>query len=92
MLRAIHLARWSPSAFPHPWRRASSASSSTAPASRINAGAKPVGRKTPWLDFVVPSNMLIVHQKEEGEALLLGVVPPWGRPSPSSSPSTPSRT
>lgn len=78
-LRAVHLARWSPSAFPHPLETRDFREFIHGPSFQgINAGAKPVGRKTPWLDFVMPSNMLIVYQKEGGEALLLGVVPPMG--------------
>jgi len=44
----------------------------------INSGVKCVGRKTPWLDFVARSSMLTVYQREEGDALLLGVLPPLG--------------
>lgn len=44
----------------------------------INSGVKCVGRKTPWLDFAAPSSMLTVYQREGGDALLLGVLPPLG--------------
>ncbi|MHB8995497.1 MAG: glycoside hydrolase family 36 protein [Armatimonadota bacterium] len=44
----------------------------------LATGVKGVGRKAFGLDFVVPSGLLTVYQQEEGEALLLGVLPPVG--------------
>ncbi|NQU41738.1 alpha-galactosidase [bacterium] len=42
----------------------------------MRAGAKKVGRPTPFLDGVSPSAMVTIYQQEKGPALLLGILPP----------------
>ncbi len=79
MLRTVTFARWAPGAFESPlptaeFRELVHGGSFLA----LNAGVRPVGRKTPWLDHVVPSAMFTVYQREGGAALLLGVLPPLG--------------
>ncbi|MBI3944365.1 MAG: alpha-galactosidase, partial [Armatimonadetes bacterium] len=78
-LRTVHFGRWAPEAFERAlpvgdFRELVHGASFNA----VAGGAKPVGRKTPWLDFVAPSGLLTVYQREEGEALLLGSLPPVG--------------
>ena len=41
-------------------------------------GVTCVGRKTNWLDFAAPSSMFTVYAHEDGEALLVGILPPIG--------------
>ncbi len=43
-----------------------------------NAGVKPVGRKTGFLDFTPVSGLFTVYARHDGGALLLGVLPPLG--------------
>ncbi len=43
---------------------------------RMASGVKPVGRKTPFLDFTAASNIVIAYQRDDGGALLLAVLPP----------------
>ena len=77
-LDTVHFARWTPESF--------SPKLDTAPFRELilgtvqgaNSGVKCVGRKAPFLDFVAPSSMLAVYQEEDGDALLLGVLPPVG--------------
>jgi len=42
----------------------------------IHGGAKGVGRQVPGLDFVQPSSIYTVYQREDGPAMLLGILPP----------------
>ncbi|NUQ00433.1 MAG: alpha-galactosidase [Armatimonadetes bacterium] len=79
-LGVVTFGRWSPAAFPQPlwtWRFTECIHGPSF--SGIYAGAKQVGRKTPALDHVPVSSLFIAYQEEEGEALLLGVVPPLGQ-------------
>ena len=78
-LSRVVFARWAPSSFApelntSEFRELIHGGSFNSMAS----GVKCVGRKTPWLDFAPPSNMLTVYQREGGGALLLGVVPSMG--------------
>ncbi|MEN6304793.1 MAG: glycoside hydrolase family 36 protein [Armatimonadia bacterium] len=78
-LRTVHFGRFCPAAFSpalQTWRFRElihGASFET-----LATGVKGVGRKAFGLDFVVPSGILTVYQQEDGEALLLGVLPPVG--------------
>ena len=78
-LRTVHLGRFSPAAFApalQTWRFRElihGASFET-----LATGVKGVGRKGFALDFVAPSGLLTVYQQEDGEALLLGALPPLG--------------
>jgi len=44
----------------------------------IASGVKPVGRQQGRMDFRAPGNMLGVYQRDDGAAVLLGVLPPLG--------------
>ncbi len=46
--------------------------------SALDAGVKGVGRQQGRLDFRASSNLLGVYQRDDGQALLLGVLPPLG--------------
>ncbi|MDH7571383.1 MAG: hypothetical protein QHJ73_17540, partial [Armatimonadota bacterium] len=78
-LSVVCFGRWNPSAFSPPlntWEFRELVQGTSF--SSIYAGVKGVGRKAPAMDFVAPSSMLTVYQREEGGALLLGVLPPVG--------------
>ena len=78
-LGAVHFGRFCPAAFSpalQTWRFRElihGASFET-----LATGVKGVGRKGLGLDFVAFSGLLTVYQQEEGEALLLGALPPSG--------------
>jgi hypothetical protein len=78
-LRTVHFGRFSPTAFSpalEAWQYRElihGASFDSLP-----TGVKIVGRKGFGLDFVVPGGMLTVYQHEDGQALLVGVLPPIG--------------
>ena len=44
----------------------------------MSCGVKVVGRKTHWVDHAAPSSMVAVYQRDDGQALLLGVLPELG--------------
>ena len=79
MLRTVHFARWRPEDFAPrlevaEFRELIHGGSFMG----MSSGVKCVGRKGLGLDFVTPSSMLTVYQREAGQARLLGVLPPVG--------------
>lgn len=71
--------KWSPDAF-CPSLDTAEYRELTHGASFLNnaCGVTCVGRKTNWVDFVAPSSMFTVYGHKDGEALLVGVLPPIG--------------
>ena len=78
-LDTVHFARWRPQAFSPPlptesFRELLHGGSF----GNLASGVKCVGRKTAGLDAVASSSVLTVYQRDDGTALLLGVLPPVG--------------
>jgi len=79
-LRSVAMAQWNPEAFSPAldtamFRELIHASSFAGDAS----GVKGVGRRGAGQEFQAVGSMLTVYQHEDGEALLLGILPPMGQ-------------
>ena len=79
-LDTVCFAHWNPSAFNTPlqtWEFRELIFSGSFMS--LKSGVKCVGRKAPNMDFIEPGSLFTVYQHEDGDALLLGVLPPIGQ-------------
>ena len=78
-LHTVHLSRWNPGDFSSPLNTCEFRELVHGGSFRsIQSGVKCVGRMASGLDFISPSSMFTVYQQEDGDALLLGILPPVG--------------
>ena len=77
-LETVHFGRWDPSGFSPTLETCAFRELVFGSVQGINAGVKCVGRRAPFLDFAPPSSMLTVYQRDDGTAMLLGILPPVG--------------